>query len=66
MVLMVWVIRRWTASAAAYALVLAPFVTLPLAGALSGEAFGATLAAGAAVVLGGVYIGALHRRSAKK
>lgn len=59
---MVWVIGRWTASANAYGAVLQPLVTLPVAAWLAGESVSWTFLAGAALVLAGVYVGALRAR----
>ncbi|MBI2010109.1 MAG: DMT family transporter [Candidatus Chisholmbacteria bacterium] len=53
------VIRRWTASAAAYQLVLAPLVTLVVAAVLRGEEITTISVLGGVIVLLGVYIGAL-------
>jgi len=61
--LLVWVILRWTPSAAAYGAVLGPIVTVILATLLAGETFGPGFFIGAAVVGVGVYIGALAARS---
>jgi drug/metabolite transporter (DMT)-like permease len=57
--LFLFVIRRWTASAASYQFVLFPFVTVIVAGWLAGEAVNAAFLLGAALVLTGVWIGAL-------
>ncbi|MDX1437142.1 MAG: EamA family transporter [Anaerolineales bacterium] len=59
--LFVVVVRRWTASAASYLFVLAPFVTIALSWWLASEEVSAGLLAGAALVVGGVYTGALRR-----
>jgi len=61
--LFLYVIRRWTASATAYQLVLMPFVTVLLAGWLAGETVNSAFLAGGALVLSGVWIGALSNRS---
>jgi drug/metabolite transporter (DMT)-like permease len=58
-ILFVWIVGRWTASATSYALVMAPIVTIVLAVFLLGESITANLLIGAAVVLVGVYIGAI-------
>ncbi|MES2155723.1 MAG: EamA family transporter [bacterium] len=57
--LMVWILGRWTASAQAYSGVLAPMVTIPVAAWLSHETVGASFAAGAVLVLAGVYVGTI-------
>lgn len=57
-----FVIRRWTASASSYATVLFPIVTLLVGALLAREAVSITFVAGAALVLLGVYVGALTHR----
>lgn len=59
--LYVIVLRRWTASAASYQLVLVPLVTVPVSAWLLDERITALFAAGAVLVLAGVYLGALWR-----
>lgn len=59
--LLVWVIGEWTASASAYAVVLAPLVTVPVGAWLLGEAVGGRFALAALIVFAGVYAGALWR-----
>lgn len=64
--LYLFVLRKWTASGVSYQFVLAPIVAV-LAGAwLAGERVTGGIAAGGAVVLVGVYVGALshHRKVA--
>lgn len=58
-ILYLTVITRWTASATSYGFVLQPLVTLPAAAALRSEAITPVFAIGAALVLAGVYVGAL-------
>jgi len=58
-ILFVWVINRWTASATSYALVLTPIVTIVFAALLLSEPITGNFLIGAAVVLGGVYLGAI-------
>lgn len=58
-VLLVWVILRWTPSAAAYGAVAGPVVTIVLATLLTNERFGPAFFVGAVVVGAGVYLGAL-------
>jgi drug/metabolite transporter (DMT)-like permease len=55
------VIRRWTASGTSYAFVLFPFVTVTLGWLLADEPLTFGLIAGAALVLLGVWVGALSR-----
>lgn len=54
-----YVIRRWTASAASYGTVLFPVVALAVGAALAGESVTGSFIAGTALVILGVYIGAL-------
>jgi drug/metabolite transporter (DMT)-like permease len=54
------VIRRWTASAASYALPLMPVVAVGLDAGLNGEAIGPEVIAAGLLVIAGVYVGALR------
>jgi drug/metabolite transporter (DMT)-like permease len=54
------VLRYWAASGASYGFVIIPFVTLLLSAWLDNERVGIGLALGGLLILGGVYIGALH------
>jgi drug/metabolite transporter (DMT)-like permease len=58
--LYVFVVRRWTASAASYQLVLIPPVTVVVAARLHDERITWTFAVGSILVLIGVYFGALR------
>ena len=58
--LYVFVIQRWTASRAAYVMVIIPLVTIALSAWLDAEPIGPRLVLGAFLVLTGVYIGALR------
>ena len=58
--LYVFVIRRWTASAVSYEGVLIPLVAILLAVWLQGERITWAFALGSALVLAGVYVGALQ------
>jgi len=60
-VLYVFVVDRWTASAAAYSVLMMPLVTIPVAALLAGEAVTLAFVAGAITVLAGVYLGAVSR-----
>lgn len=60
-VILVWVIGRWTASGAAYALVLSPLVTIVAAHFLLDEPVTLRLLVGGLFVVLGVYWGALRR-----
>jgi drug/metabolite transporter (DMT)-like permease len=57
--LYVVVVQRWSASAAAYQLVLFPLVSIPLSALLLDETISLSLLVGAPFVLLGVYVGAL-------
>ena len=54
-----FVLRRWTASATSYEFVLAPVVAVVFAVLFQGERVTSSLVAGGALVLVGVYVGAL-------
>lgn len=54
-----FIIRRWTASASAYATVLFPVVALVVGALLGGEGVRPSFLIGAALVIAGVYVGAL-------
>ena len=58
-VLFLLVVRRWTASGTSYAFVLTPFVTVTVGVWLAHETITWTFLVGGAIVLAGVYIGAL-------
>ena len=58
-VLYVFVVQRWSASAAAYQLVLFPLVSIPLSALLLDERISASLLLGGPLVLLGVWVGAL-------
>ncbi|HUH07729.1 MAG TPA: EamA family transporter [Egibacteraceae bacterium] len=58
------ILRRWTASAVAYQFVLWPLVAVGLSAWLDDEPVTWTLLLGGAVVLAGVYVGALRRQGA--
>jgi drug/metabolite transporter (DMT)-like permease len=58
-ILMVWLLARWSASAASYGTVLQPLVTVAVASWLAGEQISGMFALGGALVLLGVYVGAL-------
>lgn len=59
----VFVLHNWPASRAAYVMVLIPFVTVVLSSWLDDERIGGGLVVGGLLVIAGVYIGALRRRS---
>jgi drug/metabolite transporter (DMT)-like permease len=61
--LFLFVIRRWTASATSYQFVLFPFVTVLVANWLADETVNSALILGGALVLVGVWIGALSNFS---
>lgn len=60
--LFVFVIKSWTASATVYALTLMPVVAIGLGAILLGESITPRTIAGAALVVCGVYVGALSGR----
>jgi drug/metabolite transporter (DMT)-like permease len=61
-VLVLLVVRRWTASATAYMFVLFPVATMALEAVLLGEPVNARTLSGAGLVMVGVWFGALRRR----
>jgi drug/metabolite transporter (DMT)-like permease len=58
--LYLYVLRRWVASRASYSFVLIPIVTVVLSAWLDDEPVGSGLVVGGALVLTGVYVGALR------
>jgi drug/metabolite transporter (DMT)-like permease len=62
--LALYVLARWTASATSYAFLLFPLVAIVLGAVLFAEPFQPSFLLGGAVVLVGVYIGAVHRPAA--
>ncbi|HEX9816157.1 MAG TPA: EamA family transporter [Candidatus Thermoplasmatota archaeon] len=63
--LVLFVLRRWTASATSYAFVLFPVVATAMGAGLSGETVTVVFVLGSALVLAGVYFGALVRPAPK-
>ena len=59
-VLYLVVVRLWSASRAAYSFVLIPLVTVVLSAWIDDEPVGPALVVGGAMVLAGVYVGALR------
>lgn len=59
--LYVFVLREWSASRAAYVLVVVPFVTVVLSAWLDNEPLTLGLVLGGLLIIGGVYVGALRR-----
>jgi len=59
-VLYLVVVRLWSAPRAAYSFVLIPLVALALSAWIDDEPIGAGLLVGGAMVLAGVYVGALR------
>ena len=57
-----YVVQRWTASATAYVFVSMPVVAVLAGAALLDEPITAAVVAGGAIVVVGVYVGALTRR----
>lgn len=62
--LFVHMIIRWTASASSYAITLMPLVVITMGAFLLGEEVTAQVLAGAALVISGVWVGALSKRTA--
>lgn len=60
-----YVLGSWTASAVSYNFVLMPLVAIPLGAALGGETVSTAFLAGAALVLAGVWVGAVGRSPAR-
>ncbi|MFN2521205.1 MAG: DMT family transporter, partial [Candidatus Limnocylindria bacterium] len=60
-----FVVRRWTASATSYATVMFPVVTLVVGAITAGEGVTLSFVVGAALVMLGVYVGALAPRQAR-
>jgi drug/metabolite transporter (DMT)-like permease len=59
--LFLFVLKRWSASATAYGMVVMPFVTIAVSTVLTGERITPVFLGGAALVLLGVYAGALYK-----
>ncbi len=57
----VFIVRRWTASAASYVFVVIPVVAATLGILLAGERLSVSLLIGGALILTGVFVGALLR-----
>jgi len=57
--LFLYVLRRWTATATSYLLVVSPLVTVAVAALLAGEQITPQFVLGGALVAAGVYVGAL-------
>jgi drug/metabolite transporter (DMT)-like permease len=60
-VLVLYILARWTASATSYAFLLFPFVAIALGAVLLQEPVQPSFLAGGAIVLAGVYLGAVYR-----
>jgi drug/metabolite transporter (DMT)-like permease len=56
--LLLFVVRRWTASASSYLFVLAPAVSIPAAALLLDESLRSPFLAGSLLIVIGVYVGA--------
>jgi O-acetylserine/cysteine efflux transporter len=63
--LYLFVLSRWTASATSYVLLLAPLATVVLEWAIMGETPSLMLLVGGALVVAGVYVGAIAGPRAK-
>jgi drug/metabolite transporter (DMT)-like permease len=64
--LVLFLIGRWTASAAVYCLTLMPVVAVTLGAILADEPITAETLAGALIVLAAVYVGAIRRPAARR
>jgi drug/metabolite transporter (DMT)-like permease len=60
--LFLFILKRWTASATSYLFVLFPISAVALSAWLEGEPLSTTLLLGGALVVLGVYVGALATR----
>jgi drug/metabolite transporter (DMT)-like permease len=60
-ILALYILARWTASATSYAFLLFPLVAVVLGALMLDEPVQPTFVIGGAIVLAGVYIGAVHR-----
>lgn len=58
-ILMVWLLRKWTATAVSYTSVLQPLVTVAVAAWLAGERITVPFVGGGLLALAGVYIGVI-------
>lgn len=61
-----FVLRRWTASATSYVLLLMPLWTVTVGALVLGEAVSSTFIVGAALVLAGTYVGAFWGRETSR
>ena len=59
--LVLYVVRRWTASATSYVFVLMPVVAIALGALVADEPIALTTIVGGAIVCAGVYVGATRR-----
>ena len=64
-ILVLYVLARWTVSATSYSFLLMPLVAIGFGGLLLNEPIQASFVAGGAIVLAGVYIGAVYRPRAR-
>ncbi len=64
--LYLFALRRWTASSMSYSMVLSPLVTIGLAATLGGESITWLILGGAALILAGVWFGALSGGARKE
>jgi drug/metabolite transporter (DMT)-like permease len=64
-ILVLYVLARWTASATSYSFLLMPLVAIAVGGLLLSEPVQPSFLAGGAIVLAGVYIGAVYRPKAR-
>jgi drug/metabolite transporter (DMT)-like permease len=64
-ILVLYILARWTASATSYAFLLFPLVAVAAGGVLLSEPIHASFLGGGAIVLAGVYLGAVYRPKAR-
>ena len=64
-ILVLYVLARWTASATSYAFLLFPLVAIAIGWLLLGEPVQPSFLIGGAIVLAGVYVGAVYRPPAR-
>jgi drug/metabolite transporter (DMT)-like permease len=60
-ILVLFILERWTASAASYSFLLLPLVAITLGALLLGERVEPSFLVGGAIVIAGVYLGAVYR-----
>jgi drug/metabolite transporter (DMT)-like permease len=64
-ILILYVLKHWTAATTSYQMVLLPFISIPASTVLTGEKLSPLLLIGAALVLSGVYVGAFTKKKSR-